>query len=182
MPTDDGKHDHDGILARTTNPAFAVGFVAYVGGLGLTLALLSGGIPGVSGVWGRVEGDIPGQLLAHQAAHAPLWNATLHLEMVPVTALLVVLVGAAGFVLARRVGESRSREEGFQAGSRVFVGYLPATFLASVYMGFEGSSIEWLTLVAPTLLAGLVFPALVGGAGGVVAMRLEQRESRNSDG
>jgi predicted small integral membrane protein len=172
-----GQGDGDGVLSRTKSPGLAVGLAAYFVSLGLTLALVRSGAVGTTGVWERAQSDLPRQLLAHQAAHAPAWNASLHPEMLPVTAVLVVVVGVAGVVLGRATVEIDERAEAFQASSRLFVGYLPGTFVASAYIGFAGPSIEWVTLVAPTLLAGVVFPALVGGAGGVVAVGLEQRES-----
>jgi len=156
------------------------GLGAYLLGAGLVVGLVGAGVFGERGAWARLSTDISGHVLAHQAAHVPLWNGRIHPEMLPVTALLIAIVGGAGAVVARDGGTTR--ESAARTGGAVVVGYLPPTVLVSIALATAEPRIEPVTMTAPALLAGAAFPLVVGGAGGMLAMRLPEGEEGQQSG
>jgi len=167
MTSEDEQND-EGVLAGTATTGALAGVAAYTVGLGVVVGLARMGILTNRGVWNRLGGEFGGQVLAHQSAHVPFWNASIHVEMLPVTVVLGVVVGLAGGLVASSTNHP-SRERAVEAGQSVAVGYAPAAVGASVYLAVTDSQVETLTLVAPTVLAGLVFPAVVGGLGAALA-------------
>lgn len=165
--TSEDEPETDGLMGGTASAGALAGIAAYAVGLAVVVGLARVGILTNAGAWIRLRGTFGGQLLAHQSAHVPVWNASIHVEMLPATAVLVVVVGLAGAVVASRANRA-SRERAVEAGQSVVAGYLPTAVVASAYLATTQSQVETLTLVAPTLLAGLVFPAVVGGLGAAI--------------
>lgn len=94
--------------------------------------------------------------------------------------LVVVLLVASGYDVATTEGVGPRLSERALAGASVVAGYLPlavaGTFVFewSTTGGFGGGPITFsLPLPTAALLAGMVFPLVFGGIGGVVASLLE---------
>lgn len=89
----------------------------------------------------------------------------------------VVLLAVVGYLLARNAGTD-APADGALAGTTVTAGYLPAAVLGLVLVrwSLEGSALGQsvdVTIgpdpVAAVLVAGLLYPAVLGAAGGAVA-------------
>ena len=93
-------------------------------------------------------------------------NLVYHL--VPVAVLLL-----AGFLVAARV-DPESRLEGARAGATVVLAYLPLVALGAATFAVEGEIFGnaftiTIPVVEAVLRAGLVYPLLLGSAGGIAA-------------
>ncbi|WP_435333556.1 transporter [Haloarchaeobius sp. TZWWS8] len=81
---------------------------------------------------------------------------------------------AAGFVAARRSGHTGDLSDAIVSGSLVAPGYLPQVVLGAVLFAHatDGSSLS-IPLVEAVVVAGVVYPLICGGVGGLVAHLVE---------
>ena len=90
-------------------------------------------------------------------------NAPMLLYVVPIAALL-----AAGFVVARAGGESDA-DAGVRAGAMVALGYAVLAVVGLfVFRYTAGGATVHVEYALGALLAGVVYPAVFGGVGGVL--------------
>jgi len=82
------------------------------------------------------------------------------LYLVPVLLLL-----AAG-LLAAHVGDADEPVDGATAGAAVAIGYFPLALLGRFLFSYQGSAAP--DLITAVLLAGLVYPLVLGAVGGVI--------------
>lgn len=75
----------------------------------------------------------------------------------------VVLLLAAGFVLAR-TADADDAEDGAAAGASVVVGYFPLALAGAFLFSYDDTIAP--ALVTALLLAGLVYPLVLGAVGG----------------
>jgi hypothetical protein len=118
-------------------------------------------------LWTRTSGA--GYLLVHQAVHLPVWQFTPQWAFVPFAAVVVSVLLLAGFVVADQ--SENDAANGFQTGKTIVVGYIPPAFVATGIMLATQGSITAVQMIAPTVLVGVVVPALCGGVGGTLAAR-----------
>jgi hypothetical protein len=149
----------DGVDLRTS---VLSGGLAYL--LGLLVVVVSGqfGLHPESESWRRAT-ELGEYLVVHTGALLPVWSGSLQMAVLGQTAILFSLLVGAGYLAVRRCGE---RDNAVEAGSSIVVGYCPATALGSVYVVFTVDAITWMELVAPTVLAGVGLPVVLGGLGG----------------
>lgn len=82
----------------------------------------------------------------------------------------LALAGAGAVVAARSRGELRSVGDGAIAGATVIVAYLPLAAVGVVVFSIEaGNGTIRPDPIAAILLAGIVYPVVFGGIGGVLA-------------
>lgn len=89
------------------------------------------------------------------------------------TAVPAVILIGAGYLVAQRV-ETPESEEALKAGASVVVGYLPAVVVLRFVSRLSESDGEQSFAVAPELantliVAGLLFPVILGAIGGYIA-------------
>jgi hypothetical protein len=77
-----------------------------------------------------------------------------------------VLLLVAGLLLARVAGAD-TPADGAGAGAGVVVGYLPPALAGAIVFSHGGSIAP--DLVTAVLLAGVVYPVVLGGVGGALA-------------
>lgn len=154
------------------------GAIAYLLGLGFVLSVQYLGFHPESGIWMR-EFTGAESLILHAGAHLPVWGGEIHFELLVHTVLLMYLLVLAGFVTTRMVGtskdESSSSEVALRTGGSIVFGYLPATFAGNLYALVALDAITATQLFAPTLLVGVFYPIIFGGAGGALANWLDSR-------
>lgn len=89
------------------------------------------------------------------------------------TLVIGIVLAGSGFALARWIaGPDTTTDEGTVMGASIVVGYLPLCFLGALL--FEVSAGEQTAtpdIFGAVLLAGIVFPALLGAVGGYLAIR-----------
>ena len=88
-------------------------------------------------------------------------GATVLLYLVPIVLLL-----AAGLLTAR-AADATDPSAGATAGAAVAIGYFPLALIGRFLFSYQGSAAP--ALVTAALLAGLVYPLLLGAVGGVFA-------------
>lgn len=88
----------------------------------------------------------------------------VNLEVLYVVPPLLLLV--AGYLVARRTGNSETVANGAQAGVLVMIGYLVLVLVGVFAFQVSGSGPD---LVPALLLAGIVYPLVFGGIGGAAA-------------
>ncbi len=105
--------------------------------------------------------------------------ATTDVLQIPAV-LLTVLIGlvliAAGYRVADAVGGPQTTaDQGSVFGATIVTGYLPVVFFGAIL--FEVSSVGGRPDVfGAVLLAGIIFPALLGAVGGHLAVRRNQSQ------
>lgn len=119
----------------------------------------------------RIEGNGPGtfDVLAILAAADEIGLPSLLF-----TAVVALVVFAAGYLLARSFHyPDMTADEGTVYGASIVVGYLPLAFLGALLFEASESGVPGGTpdIFAAVLLAGIVFPAIVGALGGYYAVR-----------
>ena len=92
----------------------------------------------------------------------------LQFPQVVYTFVPVVVLIAAGFVLARRFADGPNLMSGVKAGVTVVAGYLPLVVGGAFLFSDVGVEPDPLTAI---VLAGLAFPLILGAVGGIVAIR-----------
>jgi len=133
---------------------------AFVAGLVILLvvSVIGGGSVAGSGLLG-------GLLFVFAILH--LWPL-LATGLSPWFLLPIGLLAAAGYVVA-----DRSEESGFLPGASVAAGYLPLTVLGYlVVLPLLSSGSVGGNSILIVVFMGVVFPALVGGVGGIAADKL----------
>lgn len=90
------------------------------------------------------------------------------------TVVVALVIFAAGYLLARSFrSPEMTTDEGTVYGASVVVGYLPLAFLGALLFetspGLFGEGTP--DIFAAVLLAGIVFPAIIGALGGYYAVR-----------
>jgi len=88
--------------------------------------------------------------------------------------VVALIVFAAGYFLATSFySPAMTTDEGTVYGASIVVGYLPLSFLGALLFetsqGFSGEGTP--DIFAAVLLAGIVFPAIIGALGGYYAVR-----------
>lgn len=99
------------------------------------------------------------------------WNFIDFVDQSSTDILYIVIPGVllvAGVALARAVG-ARDAPSGALAGASVIVGYLPLAIIGTFVFTANGNAP---VLLQATLLAGIVYPVVVGAVGGGVAAEL----------
>ncbi|WP_049907231.1 hypothetical protein [Halovivax asiaticus] len=118
---------------------------------------------GVDSVFGSISFDMFGALMEEAVLPEILWR------LVPV----VVLIGAGYLLAARVLPATASPEDGAKIGATLTIGYLlTAAIGAQVFefTGDEGTSAS-VEFTEALLLAGLLYPILLGAFGGYLAVR-----------
>jgi len=89
------------------------------------------------------------------------------------TAAIALILFAAGYLLTRRLlHQGITTDEGTVYGASIAVGYLPLSFLgALLFESSFGNADATPDIFAAVLLAGIVFPAIIGALGGYYAVR-----------
>lgn len=105
---------------------------------------------------------IAGTLWAYQAIHS--WFAIGLSGFAVFTIIPIVLLIGAGFYVA-----SQSQEQGFLAGAAVAGGYFAVTVLAAVLVLVMTPGTDIAQLLISLVIAGVVFPVVFAGLGGVIA-------------
>lgn len=147
-----------------------VGSGAFVLGLLVTLII---GLLGLHGTLALVVGFAPvsGTILGFSTLH--LWPLIVSSSsmggLVPLTIVPLVILVAGGYLVASRTG----RGNGFVNGASVVVGYLALTLVAYAYLIFLASGRTGMTIDLDVLLqilfTGVLYPAVFGGIGGILA-------------
>jgi hypothetical protein len=99
---------------------------------------------------------------------------------------IVCLVGA-GFVVAKTIAQSGDTGQAFQAGASVVAGYLPlaaiGAFIFTKSQDTMGVSISMgPSMLMAIVLAGIVFPVIFGGIGGILASATTSSRGRQYQG
>lgn len=147
------------------NAGAGVGAAAWVVGVVVTFIV---GQLGISQVLSLIIGFAPlqGSLAAYSGLHtwfiSGLGGGGLFAVLMLIPILLLV---GAGFYLA---SQNRS-DNGFATGASIAVGYLAMTVLGVVLLMVMGSEMGIVDLIINVAVAGIVFPVLFGGIGGLVA-------------
>ncbi|AGB14796.1 hypothetical protein Halru_0144 [Halovivax ruber XH-70] len=118
---------------------------------------------GVDTVFGSMSFDMFGALMEEAVIPEILWR------LVPV----VVLIGAGYLLAARVLPATASPEDGAKIGATVTVGYLLTVAIGTQvfeFTGDEGTSAS-VEFTEALLLAGLLYPILLGAFGGYLAVR-----------
>jgi len=147
-----------------------IGAGAFVAGLLLTFVLGQAGINRSLTLLTAIA-PVDGTILAFSTFH--LWPQILGGSTSGGPILFTVvpfgLLLASGYVVASRSGAG----DGFLRGASVTVGYFALTLLAYGYLfslARASASMQiTVDLVVAILVTGVVFPAIVGGIGGLVA-------------
>jgi hypothetical protein len=100
--------------------------------------------------------------------HLPGYGGSLYGELLLNTVLTMFLLVGAGYFLSRRALET-GETGGLKAGASITVGYLLAVACGSVGIATGLDTVSLGDLVAPTLIAGGLYPVLFGGIGGLIA-------------
>lgn len=146
------------------------GGVAYLLGLGVVVVSGLLGLHPEAGLWRRAT-DLGTYLVVHTGALLPVWSGTPEVAVLAQTAVLFAVLVGAGYLTVRVAGAG---DNAVEAGGSIVVGYFVATVLGSAYVVLTVEAIRWLELVAPTALAGIGLPVVLGGVGGWLrARRLE---------
>jgi len=143
-----------------------VGAAAWVVGVVLTFIIGQLGISqGLSFLIAMAP--IQGSLLAYQGIHTWFISGTggggifMILTLVPI----LILIGAGYYVASQERGDN-----GFMTGASVAAGYLAMTVLGLVILlVMGGGAINIVDALIGIILAGVVFPVVFGGIGGLVA-------------
>ena len=146
----------------------ASGIGAYLLGVGLLVGVERAGLYPEAGQWDRAFG-LPEFLLVHIATHLPIWQFTLQWELVAYTAVLTSLLVLSGVWVTERIRPAPA--DAFRVGAAVAVGYFPLTVVASGYVVTAHPAVTTTAMAAPTVLVGMVCPAIFGGIGGWATVR-----------
>lgn len=99
----------------------------------------------------------------------PLWSDS-SIPQVAFTALVIVVLFGAGFVLTRRYTNGSGAGEGVKAGTVLVLGYLPLVLVDVLVVRDAVAEMPWeLETVPAIVLAGIAFPLVLGTIGGIVA-------------
>jgi len=94
------------------------------------------------------------------------------------TLVIGVVITGSGYALTRSMAQPQTTtDEGTVIGASILAGYLPLSFLGALLFeisesGFSSSP----DIFGAVLLAGIVFPALLGAIGGYLAIRTSGAE------
>jgi len=119
----------------------------------------------------RIEGDGPAtaDVLTSLAA-----TDVIGLPALAFTIIVALIIFGSGYLLTSRLrAPETTTDEGTVYGASIVVGYLPLAFFGallfetSIGQGNEGTP----DIFAAVLLAGIVFPAIIGALGGYYAVR-----------
>lgn len=143
----------------------SVGAGAWVAGVVLTFVV---GQLGLSQALSLIIGFAPlrGTLSAYSAFHTWFLSGTGGSMFLVFTLIPIVLLVGAGFFVA----SNNRASNGFATGASVAVGYLAMTVLSIVLLFVLGSGgVQIVDLLISIVLAGVVFPVVFGGLGGLAA-------------
>lgn len=147
---------------------FVAGTAAYIVGVAIVVAAGMTENHPTHELWTRSSGV--GYLLVHHATHIPVWQFRPQWALVPFTLCITAILVATGFVVAITAGTDE-HDSASRIGQTVVLGYFPATLAATVLLVATNGAVTAIRMVAPTVLVGIVVPALGGSLGGFLAAR-----------
>lgn len=141
-------------------------------------------IVGIVGTYALATLEVWGEFVARFVSQAPItislglyldihswfYTSQFTVDYLLYTVIVIVLLLAAGFTTAYG-GRQSSPAQGFAHGATVAVGYLALLIVTVVVMtvfGTDSGGTDMDTIVQ-LLLAGIVYPVVFGGIGGVIA-------------
>lgn len=146
-----------------------IGVGTYLVGLLMTVVVAVTGLHPQRGIWLQTDSfGIPNFLALHAVIHIPGYGGFLGGELLVYTVLTIFLLVGAGYLVSRRALEA-GETGGLKAGASIVFGYLLAVACSSVGIAGGIESVALGDLVAPTLIAGGLYPLLFGGIGGLIA-------------
>ena len=121
-------------------------------------------------------GGFTGYLFAHLWIHelSLLTEFTVATNLLPFTVIIAALLVVAGYIVASLSSGYRS-PAGFKHGASIAIGYFPLALLATlvVGVGIEEISLISLDSLLTLVVAGVVFPVVFGGLGGLLSKATE---------
>lgn len=117
-------------------------------------------------------GGFSGYLFAHLWVHelSLLTEIEFALHLLPFTFFIILLLVAAGAVVTS-INTGYRSTGGFKHGASIIIGYFPLAVLATVAVGVGINDIQLLSLdsILTLFVAGIVYPAVFGGIGSLLA-------------
>lgn len=144
------------------------GLAAFATGLAMTVVVVVFGLHPDRGIWQNIPDiGLLEYLALHMIIHIPSYSPAgtrLRGELLLYTILVIYILVTAGFLIARRSEDGG----GLGHGASIAAGYVVPVVIVAVLIA-QNVPVTLSQLFAPTLVVGVVYPAVFGGMGGAIA-------------